>query len=76
MTRPDLIAVEGDVDASYAGTTLEDASLFDDDRLVASDRATIGSSDLDGDAGELRLVWVAEDGARSQILSRHRFDVR
>ncbi|SNZ02638.1 Protein of unknown function [Natronoarchaeum philippinense] len=71
---PQSVHITGDVDPSYAGTTLDDPSLFGEGGISAGDEATIDDSKLSGDTGSVLLVWESSDGSQAVVLSEYEFD--
>jgi len=73
---PSEVRVVGTLESDYAGTPLDDPSLFGDGPVTAGDEATIDESRLSRDAGTLVLVWTAPDGSQSAVLAEHEYDLR
>lgn len=73
---PSEVQLVGTLDPEYAGTTLDDPSLFGDGPISAGDEATIDESQLSRDAGTVALIWTAPDGSQSVVISEYEYDLR
>gem|GEM_PF-4592884 len=73
---PSEVRVVGTLESDYAGTSLDDPSLFGDEAIWAGDEATIDESQLSRDAGTVALIWTAPDGSQSVVLSEYEYDLR
>lgn len=74
--HPGEVRLVGTVESEYAGTTLDDPSLFGDEAIWAGDEATIDESRLSRDAGTVALIWTSPDGSQSVVLSEYEYDLR
>ena len=74
---PQSVQIKGDIALapSYAGTTLDDPSLFGEGGISAGDEATIDTSKLSDDSGSLMLVWESSDGSQAVMLSEYEYDL-
>lgn len=73
---PSEVQLVGTLDPEYAGTMLDDPSLFGDEQIRAGDEATIDESLLSGDSGTVAIIWTSPDGSQSVVLAEHEYDLR